>query len=180
LFAVLKIFSLGPIGWVGRRIGKQKALVLGLALGGIFMTFIWFLYTPEYPMLIFVLQVLLIWGFPALEVFPMAIMADICDQDELKTGHRREGLFNSSMMFAHKLGLAFSVMIFGIVMNRVGFQEGVQVQEAQTLLNLRLATVIVPAAFVLVAVIILLFLHLPESHVRETRVVLNERKRMNR
>ncbi len=175
-FALLKWFSVGPIAWVGTKIGKHKAFAIGLFLTGVGFGLTWFFYTPAYPILILALQPLMIWALPAFEIFPYAIMADICDLDEYRTGLRREGLFGSSLGFAQKMGVAASALITGIALSLAGFQEGVLVQTPEVLFNLRLAMVIVPGIFVLLSVVVLYFLRLPESEIREIREILNQRR----
>ena len=175
-FALLKWFTVGPVAWVGTKIGKHRAFAFGLLLTGIGLVCTWFFYTPKYPILILVLQLYMIWALPAFEIFPYAIIADICDLDELKTGKRREGLFGASLGFAQKMGVAASALITGIALNIAGFQEGVTVQTPEVLSNLRLSMVIFPGIFIGLSVVVLYFLRIPESHIREVRALLEERR----
>jgi len=176
-FAFWKFFTIGPITWVGTKIGKQKTFGLGILITTVSICLGWFFYVPENPWLIFVAQLIGIWGLPAFEIFPYAIMADICDLDEMKTGKRREGMFSSALGFSQKMGIAASALITGVVMSVIGFQEELEFQEPEVLFKLRLAMVIVPAIFMILSAIVVFLLKMPESRVREIRGILDARKK---
>jgi hypothetical protein len=50
-----------------------------------------------------------------------SMVADVCDEDELKTGLRREGMFGAVNGFALKAALSVTAMIGGILLTVTGF-----------------------------------------------------------
>ncbi len=70
-----------------------------------------------------------------------SMVADICDEDELKTGLRREGMFGAVNGFALKAALSLTALIGGFLLTTSGFDaEQVDQFEARTI-----AQVIEPA-----------------------------------
>ncbi|MFZ0547589.1 MAG: MFS transporter [Candidatus Promineifilaceae bacterium] len=89
-------------------------------------------------------------GYGAANVVPWAIVADVVEADELKTGKRREGLYAGYLVFFRKLATAFSVFAATRVLDLAGFQEGTTgsqfIQQPESaLLALRLLVGFVPA-----------------------------------
>ncbi len=50
-----------------------------------------------------------------------SMIADVCDLDELETGHRREGMFGSIYWWVVKLGMALAFGMSGFLLNSTGF-----------------------------------------------------------
>jgi GPH family glycoside/pentoside/hexuronide:cation symporter len=89
-------------------------------------------------------------GYGAANVVPWAIVADVVEADELKTGKRREGLYAGYLVFFRKLATAFSVFAATRVLDLAGFREGTTgsqfiEQPESALLALRLLVGLVPA-----------------------------------
>ena len=64
-----------------------------------------------------------ILGLPmaALFVLPNPILADVVDEDETRTGLRREGIYFAAAGTLNKLGFALSTVIFGLLLQSFGF-----------------------------------------------------------
>ncbi len=70
-------------------------------------------------------------------VLASALMADLIDLDEQRTGERKEGIYSAAMMFALKLGSSFATAATGLVLGVAGFEPNVEQSEA-SLLGMRL------------------------------------------
>jgi GPH family glycoside/pentoside/hexuronide:cation symporter len=57
-----------------------------------------------------------------------AIMPDICDVDELETGHRREGLFTAVMGFVQKIEMSLCALLVGYLVVWSGLDTTVALQ----------------------------------------------------
>ncbi len=98
-------------------LGKRGALILGASLGFGCAIVNPFITTPEHPY----------WSIiPGLVVAPLlvltgtitsAILPDICDMDEVKTGQRREGLFTSVMAVIAKLEISLAIILSGYIIS---------------------------------------------------------------
>ena len=51
-----------------------------------------------------------------------SMTADVCDEDELKTGLRREGIYGAVYGFVQKLALGIAAFTSGWVLNLAGFE----------------------------------------------------------
>lgn len=99
------------------------------------------------------------FGYGAVNVIPWAMVADVVEEDELKSGKRREGLYSGYLVFFRKLATA--IAIFGVtrVLASTGFVETTPgtiqniEQPESALLALRLLVGIVPAIMLIVAII---------------------------
>lgn len=176
IYSVLMLGAIAPITWVGTRLGKQKTLSLCLFFGIVGTGSVWFLFTPELPYLQLLNPIILAFSLPAVQVFPMSIMADICDLDELKTGLRREGMYGASFGFVIKLVLSFVLYLSGRALDFAGIDQNLDIQAPEALFRLRLMAVIVPITLLAASGVLLFKLNVPEAKVREVRRILEDRR----
>ncbi|VGO15470.1 putative symporter YjmB [Pontiella desulfatans] len=54
-------------------------------------------------------------------VLGQSLIADVCDDDELKNGHRREGMFGAIYGWAMKASFALSFVLIGLFLEGIGF-----------------------------------------------------------
>ena len=92
------------ITWLGTKIGKREAFFVstGISIVGYLMK--WFCYDPELPMLVLLPAPLMAFGLGGLFTLMGSMIADVVDEDELKTNQRREGMFGSIYWWVVKLG----------------------------------------------------------------------------
>lgn len=70
-------------------------------------------------------------GIPS--VLYRAMMADVCDYDEVKTGQRRTGLFFALLTLTAKVGSALAIGVVYFILDRIGFHaEGSNTPEVLT------------------------------------------------
>lgn len=72
-------------------------------------------------------------------ILGQAMTADICDEDELRYGRRREGMFGAVYSWATKASIALGFVFVGSVLNLIGFDPALTVQSPQTYLGMRIA-----------------------------------------
>jgi GPH family glycoside/pentoside/hexuronide:cation symporter len=137
---------------------------------------VWFLYTPSFPYVQLLSPIILAFSLPAVQVFPMSIMADICDLDELKTGLRREGLYGASFGFVIKMVLSIVLYLSGRVLRFAGIDQTLDIQSPEALLKLRIMVVLVPVVLLAASGLLLLKLKVPEGRVRKVRAILEARR----
>jgi GPH family glycoside/pentoside/hexuronide:cation symporter len=98
------------------------------------------------------------FGFGATNVIPWAMVADVVEEDELRTGKRREGIYAGYLVFFRKLASAVTIFIVTWVLSLVGFQSGttgslVLVEQPESaLLALRILVGVVPAIMLVLAI----------------------------
>lgn len=137
------------VTYMGTKMGKRLAFMTcaGLALFGTLVK--WFCYQPDLPYVNLIPGPFIGIGFSALWVLMASMMADVCDEDELETGERREGAYSSIYWWIVKLGLSASLALSGILLNATGFKEELgAAQSADTFIWMRISDVILPALFI--------------------------------
>lgn len=120
-------------------LGKKQALLFcfGLALVGTISK--WFFYTPENPYLIIGVVFFLGPANAGFRTFADAMIADVCEYEETRSGLRLEGMFGAVYSWALKTGLAIATFLSGWILVWAGFVvERGAAQSESTLLWLRL------------------------------------------
>jgi sugar (glycoside-pentoside-hexuronide) transporter len=123
------IFILGAASWIGSQVFLLTA-------------------TPEWPKLwIFVGAAIGGVGYAAADMIPWSMLGEVVDEDELRSGERREGLYFGLFTFLRKLGGASAVAIALWVLELSGYTND-QPQSEETLTTIRVLTAVVPGVFV--------------------------------
>lgn len=96
------------------KFGKRKLVCagfLGLALAYVVTALIGVIPLPG---IVFGILIVLIAAFPMslLGIIPQSIVADVAEEDAIKTGEKREGMFFAARTFAMKLGQSVAMLAF--------------------------------------------------------------------
>jgi GPH family glycoside/pentoside/hexuronide:cation symporter len=97
-------------------------------------------------------------GYGAANTLPWALVADVIEADELKTGQRREGVYYGYLVFFRKLAAALATFSVGHVLDAAGFVSSVTgsafvAQPATALLAMRLFIGVVPPVMLGLAIL---------------------------
>lgn len=163
--------------WLARRFGKKEIFCAGIAWATARMALLWFLIDPDHPYLMLVNAVLL--GVEQASIFMLchAMIADVCDVDELRHGVRREGLFGAIYAWVFKTGIALSFALSGYVLSAVGFDRALGgAQPEGTLLAMKVAYCVAPAIMYLSALAVMRGYDLDRRRISEVSRLLAERK----
>ncbi len=147
------VFASIPL-WIRlvNRIGKKAAYIFTMVVYAVILCFIMALRQSDY--MIFGIAMAIAGAFNiALWLIPGSIVPDIIEWDQLKVGERREGAYYGIWTFIRKGGIGGAFLIIGIVLNLVGYQPNVE-QTAHALLGLRLLFGPIPAALLIIGVLI--------------------------
>ncbi len=98
-------------------------------------------------------------GFGAANAVPWAIVADVVEEDELKTGKRREGVYAGYLVFFRKMASAVAIFIVGHVLSATGFISGTTgsayiAQPESALRALRFFVGVLPAIMLVLSVLV--------------------------
>jgi glycoside/pentoside/hexuronide:cation symporter, GPH family len=159
------------------RLGKRNAFIVSTALSIVGYILKWWGFDPANPWLIFLPVPLIAFGLGGLFTLMMSMTADVCDLDELENGlPRKEGTFGAIYWWMVKLGQAGALVVGGLVLKMSGFDSTASVQTADTIRNLRLADIIIPAGTAAMAIMVMWRYDLSEGKAREIKTELVRRR----
>lgn len=158
----------------------KRALMIAMNLGTAVCTALLFLVGPEQTGLMLALQVVGAFISGPSPVLLWAMYADVADYSEWKFRRRATGLVFSAATFSQKLGCAVGAAMTGWVLGWIGYQQPVAgaavEQSAETLFGLRLMMSLLPAAFLFIAALCLLFYELTPATARQIEQELEARR----
>jgi len=176
-YAIIGILSIYPVSWLARRIGKTQTVVIAFALTFVGALGKWLLFTPGTPWKILLDPVLCGPVWIAINVLTPAMLADICDEDELRGGLRREGVFGAIFSWIQKVG--YSAAFFGafLSLKMTGFDASKGGNQSDdTILRLRLILAISTAIWAILAILLLRAYPLSRTRAHEIREALEQRR----
>lgn len=163
--------------WLSGVVGKQRAFHVCVTISIFGYASKWFLYNPEYPLLICFSAPFIAFGLGCLFTLMSSMIADICDFDELQTHQRREGMYGSIFWWVVKLGMAAALAIGGAMLVLTGFDvEKAENQSEHTFFWMRLLDVMVPVVTSVLAVALVSTYRLTGAMVNDVREQLEARR----
>lgn len=176
--ALCTAFLIIPIiTWMANRWGKRNAFIVATLLSIVGYVLKWWGFSPENPWMIFMPVPFFVFGIGGLFTLMMSMTADVCDLDELYNGiPRKEGTFGAIYWWMVKLGQGLALVLGGLVLKLVGFDQNLAMQTTETLTNLRLADITIPAIAAALAIWVMWGYDLDEKRAREIKQTLIERR----
>ena len=102
-------------------------------------------------------------------------LADIVDEDELRTGSRREGMYFGVNGMMIRLGISLQAITMGLVFNWSGYDANLAVQPASAIMGLRLLSGLIPALGIGFALLSLHYYPLFGERLAEVKRMVEER-----
>jgi GPH family glycoside/pentoside/hexuronide:cation symporter len=137
------------------RFGKRNVFIAGLA-GTVLFTAAFFFLPPEAVTLMFACEILRQFAYGFTIPLLWAMMADVADFSEWKTGRRATAIVFSAIVFALKAGLGFGGAITGFVLSLYGYVPNVA-QGATALDGIRFTMSVFPATTFAICAVCMLF-----------------------
>ncbi len=177
VFAILSVVLIPAMAWLSHRIGKHETVSLCLGLCTLASVANWFCITPVYPWLQLLPVVFSVPGIMGFWLIFSSMTADICDDDELKTGSRREGMFSAVYAWVAKVAISLALGLGGVVISLTGFHQSLGGdQPASAMLALRIIYTVVPVLCYGAAFVALRRYPLNHEVMAKTRAALEERR----
>lgn len=176
--AVFTAFLIIPVvTWMSNAWGKRSAFLASTAISIVGYVLKWWAFDPENIWLMFIPIPLLSFGLGGLFTLMMSMTADVCDLDELVNGMpRKEGTFGAIYWWMVKLGQGLALVLGGLVLKVIGFDGGAAVQSADTIVNLRLADIIIPSLTAGLAIVVMWKYDLNEEKADQIKAELVKRR----
>ncbi|HBG27907.1 MAG: hypothetical protein A2Y10_16430 [Planctomycetes bacterium GWF2_41_51] len=180
IMGITSYASLPLITYISVRTGKREAMIMGLILAIIGYGSLWFTLTPKFPYLQLVSAFVIGLGLQGCWLMISSMVGDICDEDELKTGMRREGVYSAVTGFAMKIALSLTSLLGGILLKISGYEskiaEATGTVEPNVMLMLRVLFIAVQCLALAIAIVMFLFYPISRARAHQTRMLLENRK----
>jgi GPH family glycoside/pentoside/hexuronide:cation symporter len=135
-------------------------------------------YNPELPYLTVIPTMLLSAGMLMFFTLASAMIADVCDEDELNTGTRSEGAYYSVFWWFMKMGMALAYFAAGVLIHSSGFDEKIAAQTQSTLLLLRVYEIGLPITLCLLSFLLIRLYPISEARAYETKQKLEAARKV--
>jgi Na+/melibiose symporter-like transporter len=168
---MIGVFLSNPLS---KRFGKRNTFQACLLVSAILMGA--FVYLPRDSVKgLFVLQILMQLTFGPTIPLLWAMMADVADYAEWKTGRRSTALAFASIVFGFKLGSGVGGWLNGELLQFAGY-SGQGEQSAEALRTIALLISIFPAAALFIGCVVLFFYRIDQHLERQIEVTLRQRR----
>jgi GPH family glycoside/pentoside/hexuronide:cation symporter len=177
-YAVVGFAAIPLLSALSKRIGKNRTFALTMGLVVIGSISRWWIFHPGAGWLILI-DPILGGGFLWVAIMMLAgsIFADICDDDELRSGQRREGLFGAAYSWMMKSVVSLAFLIVGLVLGSIGFDATLGGDQApETIFWMRFFHAFVPPFSAVFCMVLLLHFPITPEKAAQTRSILEARR----
>ena len=179
IWAITGIVGVLPMAWISERIGKRNTVIFSFSLLVVGNLLKIVCYNQAMPYLTIIPTVLLSWGMVMCFSLVNSMNADICDEDELNTGTRREGSYYAVYGWWWKAAVSIAYVVSGYLLQVTGYNADLAQQSESALFWLRFWEIGLPAVLVIIAILILTRYSLTEARAYEIKELLKKRKEGN-
>jgi GPH family glycoside/pentoside/hexuronide:cation symporter len=165
---VSMILWVPAITFVATRFGKRASFIFFMSMWAVTMAIGFMMIHPGEMVLLYALAILGSLGGVTSYQMNWAMIPDVVEVDEFKTGKRREGLYFGVCAFAMKAGAALSYFMMGLALDWIGYVP-TEVQSDSTLMGIRVMTG--PAVAVLTVIAIVFACFMPMTGKRHRALV---------
>jgi GPH family glycoside/pentoside/hexuronide:cation symporter len=159
------------------KLGSRKAYAISIV--AYFIASLPILFVEIYDIAL-IIVIFMGVGFGGMLYFIYLIIVDVIDEDELKTGVRREGTFFGITNFFMRLAMVLSIVTVGLVFTTTGWENYIPTPGVDTILGLRLLVVVYPGIALGVTLLCLYFFPFSKKRVEELKkqvLELHEKKK---
>lgn len=175
--AIAGMLSLPLVLRAAKMYGKQLAMAGSFILAIIGSSSQWFLFTPEIPWLQLIPPIFIAPSNAAFWMINGSMRADVADDDEYRTGVRREGAYGSIARWFEKLAYSLNYLISGLILNWVGFDIALKSNQSQhAITGMRAAYAFYPVVLCVIGLVLIKIYPLTEKKLITYRSVLENRR----
>lgn len=165
---------------ISRQFGKKLVYWAGTSLWIFADMGLFHLHSDDLS-LVYGLSVFMGMGMATAYLVPISMLPEVADLDELETGHRREGLVYSVLVFLQKVAIALGLFGVAQLLSWSGFQEAVPgpthvLQPDSALATIRLITVCLPVLALLGSLLLVCFYPITRDVYENTAFQLQQRR----
>lgn len=144
-----------PLGlWLSTRLGKREAALCGLGILGLGLSLLPFTLRPEHPWLVVLTWAIDAVGMPCAALMFGSMLPDICDEDELHTGLRREGAYSAVNSFLGRIVGIGTMVAAGVLPKLAGYTDASLPPQGPVLERMRVMLIGIQIGVVLLSLLI--------------------------
>jgi GPH family glycoside/pentoside/hexuronide:cation symporter len=153
------------------KLGSRKAYAIAVICFIVAIIPLFFISSFTLALVMFII---IGFGFGGMLYFIYLIIADVIDEDELKTGVRREGTFFGITNFFMRLAMVLSIVTVSLVFTSTGWETYTPTPGADVILGLRVIVVVFPILALIGTLICLYFYPFSKERVEGIKKELSE------
>ncbi len=179
VYAIVSYFSVMLAVWLATRLGKKITAQVLLAITLVGSASLWLTLRPDLPYLQLVSTVIIGLGLQGTWMTFFTMVGDVCEEDELKNGLRREGMFSSIGGFSRKMAVAAAAILAGNLLKWIGFDAELAAESGvpdAVLSILKVAFVMGQIAVLGSGLLLVSFYPITRQRAMETQRLLKERR----
>jgi GPH family glycoside/pentoside/hexuronide:cation symporter len=168
--------SLVIFPWLQHRVGKRRCLQIAACVLIVDCLSKIILYQhgqPWWPLFVIVTNGVANAG---ISLMAIAMVGDLADYDEIKTGLRREALYTSLLSWFEKAGGSLGVFFTGFLLSGIGFNAKFGAQHPHTLELMKFSYVVAPLLGAILTLILIRGYDLSQDQVYEIKEELTRRR----
>ena len=176
----LSYLSIYFIGYLSVRFNKRTAMIIGLIFIATGNALNFWAMDPRWTWAMFVVGAIAFIGMQGCWLMIDSMVADVCDDDELKTGRRREGMFSSVKGFALKAGQGLTFGVGGYMATATGYNPlQIEAGGLNTDIAVRMKALLIGFQTIglIIAIALMWFYPISRKRAEATQRLLGERAR---
>lgn len=162
---------------ISKTIGKKKSFTIGMGSLAIILAIFSIINVKSY-FIVYFLAFLSGFGVACAHVIPWAMIPDVIEYDELKTGQRREGIFNGVISFMQQLSSSAAMLFIGFILKISGYVPNA-VQKKSALIGIRFLTGGLTSILIILAIISAYFYPITKQKHSKILNLLKQKKKLN-
>lgn len=174
-WAIAGLIAVFPMTWASKNLGKARTVQIFVMLMVVGSLSKIVCYNRIYPWLTLIPTALISTGMLVLFTMAGSMIADICDEDELENGVRREGSYSAVYSWWLKFAVSTGYLVAGFILPATGYTSELEQQTPLTLFWLRAFEIGLPAISCGLGYFLLRNYPLTETRVYEIKEALAKR-----
>jgi GPH family glycoside/pentoside/hexuronide:cation symporter len=176
MMGVAVMLAISPfIGKLANKFGRKEVAIFGSLFGAAAMIACYLMHTKN-VYIFMLLSVLSQVGIACFNLVIWAMITDVIDDFEIKTGERSDGSIYSVYSFARKLGQAASAGLTGVLLTAIGYTTATAFDTNVTLGIYNIYCLVPAVGFIALALILKFIYPLGKKEVAENAAILAAKK----
>lgn len=156
------------------KLGRKELAIIGSLFGAAIFFMTWLTHTKNAWLYVF-LYALAYLGLAAFSLICWAMITDVIDDTEVRTGERSDGTIYAVYSFARKLGQAASAGVTGFLLGIIGYTKETAFEPAVTAGIFNLSCLVPAVGFLLLAAALWFLYPLNKKRVEDNARILSEK-----